>query len=264
MTEPDQDGPEVAELLPLLAALPRPQLPPEVATRLDAAIARAVAERVGADAPTAVPQRQRVSYAPRRPRLRNVALGSAGACVVLVLAVVLALRVGQSPSDSGSSSTTAAGQAPRNVLSTAPVTSPVLLSWAAAALQNQSGSPHNGQAVRPNYSAAVTPHAEVSAAPNAGTDSSGTGGSKAGGGANSNAGGAEGAAVDCLAADPAVQADLAARQLLSSSSGEYGGRSATLLVYSNGADDTTAYVVVVAIPCQGPGNTVLGSGVVPR
>ncbi|HEV2640693.1 MAG TPA: hypothetical protein VGX23_36565 [Actinocrinis sp.] len=253
MTKPDQDGPDVAELLPLLAALPRPQLPEEVATRLDAAIARAVAERAGADATRTTGQPQRPSYAPRRPRLRNVAFGSAAACVVLVLVVVFAMSVGKSASTSGSSAGPASGQV--SVLSSAPVTNPVLLSWAATALQNQSGPLHIGPAVRPGFSAAVTGIPTPDVGTSAGAASSGV---------NPNAISGAGAAVACLAADPVVQEALAPRQLLSAASGEYSGRSAILLVYSNGADDTTAYIVVVAVPCQGPGHTVLTSGVVPR
>ena len=54
------------------------------------------------------------------------------------------------------------------------------------------------------------------------------------------------------------------RQLLSSASGDYDGNSAILLVYSNGTNTDTAYIVVFAAPCRGADSTVLSSGVVSR
>ena len=239
MTKPDEDGRDPAELLPLLAGLARPPLPPQVAARLDAAIARAVAERVESDEGRAVKAPQRPSYAPRRRRLPVLALGSAAACVVLVLVVVFALRSVRS--DGSGSANTAAGAANQAAVSTAPVTDPALLSWADTALQNRS-SPlvaHNNGQAQPNLS---------------------TFGPPGSGGSTSTAD----PAADCLSATALTQAGIAQQQLLSSASGRYHGQPAILLAYPNGTGGSNALVVVFAAPCRGVDSVVLASGVVPR
>lgn len=241
MTKPDQDGPDVAGLLPLLADLPSPQMPAEVAARLDAAIARAVAERVDAGGRGAVKAPQRASQSPWRRRLRTLAMASGAACLLLCVGLLVSLVVRGSGSDSGSSGTASAGGPPVAALSTAPVTDPSLLSWAAAALQGRPA--HNGQVVRPGFSTFATPGAQTT--PTGSTSSASS-------------------AAACLSAAPLFQPAMEQRQLLSSASGDYNGQPAILLVYSNGSDASTAYIVVFAAPCHESASVVLSSGVVPR
>jgi hypothetical protein len=238
MSKPEQDGQDAAALASLLAGLPRPQLPPEVATRLDAAIARAVAERVSTSGGSTIPAPQRASYAPRRPRLRLLTFGSAAAaCLVLILGVVFALHLSGSSGGSTANSAAGSGMPDLATLSTAPVTDPTLLTWAALALKDRSGplAAHNGGAAQPGFTPLTVP------------------GSTAGP-----------AAPSCVLDRELTESGVAQRQLLSAASGEYHGRSAILLAYSNGTDDSTALIVVFAAPCTGANSSVLTSGVVPR
>lgn len=184
------------------------------------------------------------SQAPRGRRLRRFVLGSAAAGLIAVLGVVIT-SVRSGGSNSGPGSSTAAGAPNRAVLSTAPVTDPTLRSWAAAALLGQTSpsADHIGQAIRPN-SAPATARSESPYHPS-GTPTGDP-------------------AAACLQAPVLLQPSMTQRQLLSSASGDYGGGSAILLVYSNGTDADTAYIVVFTAPCHGSDSTLLASGVIPR
>lgn len=236
MSKPEQDGQDSAALASLLAGLPRPQLPPEVATRLDAAIARAVAERASTAEGRSIPRPQRTSYAPRRPRLRLVALGSAAACLVLILGVVFALHL--SGSSGGSAASSSAGIGNPEMLDTdiEPVTDPALLAWAAQTLKDRSGplAVHNG-AGQPDFTPLTTP------------------------------GATDGATAPSCAQSPLLaELHISQQPLLSYASGEYHGRPAILLIYANGTGESTALIAVFAAPCAGTDSDLLVSGTVPR
>jgi hypothetical protein len=239
MTKSQDGSRDVAELLPALAALPRPQLPPEVAARLDAAIARAVAERAASGAAEPVPVPPEGSYGLRRrlprfqlprlrlPRLRLAALGAVAAGVVAILAVSLSLHQAGTPADTPAA--IGGGSSGASALSTAQVTDPSLLSWAASALGQHAGP--------------LVEHGNTTGQPQFGTSE---------------------AALSCLQAAPLASAAIAQRRLLSSVSGEYHGQPALLAAYTNGDDSATAFIVVFATPCRGANSTVLASGIVPK
>jgi len=227
MTKPQEERPDVAELLPALAGLPRPELPPEVAARLDAAIVRAVAERAasGTGEPVSGPHRAPKGLRWRLPRVR-LALGAITVSAVLVLAVSLAFHVGNSTSGSSAGPSSGGIEA----LSTAPVTDQALLSWADSILQHRVG-PLTAHSESPEGQAQFGPSDP---------------------------------AVACIPSALLDPAGSAPRQLLSSVSGDYEGQQAELVAYTNGDDSSTAFIVVIAIPCRMANPSVLASGVVPR
>ena len=93
MTEPQEGGYDVAELRSELAQLPWPELPLEVAARLDAAIARAVAERAssGTGAPVSQPPRASYGFRAWLSRFKLAAAGAVAVGAALVLAVTLGI-----------------------------------------------------------------------------------------------------------------------------------------------------------------------------
>jgi hypothetical protein len=245
MTMPEEAGPDMAELLPALSQLPRPELPPEVAARLDAAIARAVADRAASGAAQGLSGPQRASSGPRRapgrlrwrlPRVRTVALGAVTACAVAALAVSLSSIHSPEITTGPSSASQNSQQLVPSPLSTAPVTNPALLSWAASALQHH---------VSP-----LTQHTE----PMSGASSDGP----------QPLFGPSDPAVSCLPGSLVSPAGSPPRELLSSVSGDYQGQAARLAAYTNGDDSSSAFIVVFALPCRAGHTTVLASGVVPR
>jgi hypothetical protein len=238
MTEPQEGGHDMAELRSELARLPRPELPLEVAARLDAAIARAVAERAssGTGAPVSEPPRASYGFRAWFSRFKLAAAGVVVVSAALILAVSLGLsrqppapEAGTSALGTRQSDASAAGSGTA-ALSTAPVTDPALLSWAASTLQH-----HSGPLVAPGDS---------SEQPQFGFS--------------------DPAVTPCLQSAESGSAGVAGRRILSASAGQYNGQSAILVAYSNGDDPSTAFIVVFAAPCKAAGATVLASGIVPR
>jgi hypothetical protein len=254
MTMPEEVSPDMAELLPALARLPRPELPPEVAARLDAAIARAVADRAASGTAQGVSGPQGASSGPRRapgrlrwrlPRVRTLALGAVATCAVAALAVSLSSIHTPETTAGPSTEQNSHQQFVPSPLSTAPVTDPALLSWAASALQHhvspltaETGD-RNGNSTA-SSSSAPSPYGLQPLF------------------------GASNPAVSCVPGSLVSPAGSAPRQLLASISGDYQGQPAELSVYTNGDDSSSAFIVVFALPCQVGHPTVLASGVVPR
>ena len=256
MTMPEEISPDMAELLPALSQLPRPELPPEVAARLDAAIARAVADRAASGAAQGVSGPQGASSGPRRapgrlrwrlPRVRTFALGAVAACAVAALAVSLSSIQTPETTTGPSTEQNSHQQLVPSPLSTAPVTDPALLSWAASALQ-QHVSPLTAQTGIMNGDSGASSSSAPFPYPS---------GPQAQFGASDPA-------VSCVPGHLVSPAGSAPRQLLSSVSGDYQGQPAELSVYTNGDDSSSALIVVFALPCRAGHPTVLASGVVPR
>lgn len=241
MTEPQEGGRDVAELRSELARLPRPELPLEVAARLDAAIARAVAERAssGAGRPVSRPPRASYGFGAWLSRFKLAAAGAVAVGAVLVLAAALGLFHQSGTTEAGAPSLgtrqSADPDAGAAALSTAPVTDPNLLSWAASTIKH-----HSGPLVEPGGSSPANSSEQPQFGPS------------------------DPAITPCLQSAASDSTGVAGRQVLSASAGQYDGQSAVLVAYSNGDDPSTAFIVVFAAPCKAAGSTVLASGVVPR
>jgi hypothetical protein len=246
----------LSELLAALADLEAPAAPPEVAIRIDAALARESAARAagivppevggdpeaaghgessvsvpGGDAPQGA--RERSPSSPRRGR-RTFPRGLGWALASLVLvAGGLTLAVDLTSSSTGSSSGTAASGA-------APLTS---------AQKDSSNPMAQRQVVAPETLAATSPLAlwvrELLP--------------------SRSASAAESAPEAGPADSPCFSNPrFSGYTRLLTASGDYGGTAATLVVYANGKDSSTVYAVAYAAPCTTSNYSVLAEGVVAR